>query len=276
MRRQWIVCILRYFDFWGFCTEFQTTKRYGEFYSLILVFHILLILFTGWTFILTLKKHTDDSLGNINNALKLGSMLFVYLLSVIESFVKRPQQRQFWIIFQKVQKKFHSNESFQLRKYFLKFAYFITTSMISTVYFLYYLHKHNLVTADGWYFFLTFDIVTKIYQNRVMYYLFSLELIKIELNIIIRLATKAVKFSRIRIKTVIYRRNCRIMNYDETVNEISKYYQLTRQMSENINHVFGWSNSVTILFAFGFILTELNTVYWRWYNEGEIIKMLGL
>lgn len=185
MQQKWIVFILRYFDFWGCCTEFAIAKRNEKCYLLIFVLHLILILIAGWSIVIFLERPTIDVLGHINDTIKLGSILFVCLLAVIESFCKRNIQQRFWWIFRTIQRKFHSNRLFGLKCYIMKFSLFTLSSIISTLY--YYLEVVALTKFD-WTLCLVYDLVTKIYQNRILCYLFYLELIQSEWNIMKQLS----------------------------------------------------------------------------------------
>lgn len=70
-------------------------------------------------------------------------------------------------------------------------------------------------------------------------------------------------------------KNCRILNHEDNLKRISEYYQLMRELRDELNLVFGYSNPLTILFSFGLIMTEVNWVYWRLYNKVDIMNMIG-
>lgn len=255
MQQKWIILILRYFDFWGCCTEFAITKRYEKCYLLIFVLHLILIFITAWSIVIILERPTNDVLGHINDTIKLGSILFVCLFAVIESFCKRNKQHHFWVIFQTIQQKFHSNRLFGLKWYSVKFSLFTLSSIISTLY------TFSIITFD-WNFWLVYNLVTKIYQNRILCYLFYVELIQSEWNTVKQLS-------------ITSKRNYSSINIKRNMTMICNYYHSIRELSEYLNVAFSWSNAVTILFSFGFILTELNWVYWKWYNGNEMNNMIG-
>lgn len=274
MQRKWIIFVLRFFDFWGCCTEFAVTKRFDECYSLIFVLHLVLMFITGWLIIVFLKRPTDDTLGHFNDTFKLGSILFVCILSVIESYFKRTKQQKFWHIFQIIQRKFHSNRSFPLNKYVFRLILYTFVSIISTLYFDSYLgvFTFSISFCNIW---ITYDLVTKVYQNRMWCYLFYLELIQSEWDKIMEIVERAAQTERIETYEINNKRSRTPLKCKRSLKQICEYYQLIRQLSECLNSAFAWSNAVAILFTFGFILTELNCVYWKWYNEYNFTNMLG-
>lgn len=280
MQRKWIVCISRYFDFWGFCMEFAVTKRYEECYLLILVLHIILMCATGWSILIFLKKPTDDTLGHANDIIKLGSILFVCILSLMESYFKRNRQKKFWHIFQKIENKCRPIQSLQLSSYLMKFGFVFVTSIMSTVYYyLKYMHFSYRSDSLAQITMCAFDLLTKIYLNRVLYYLLYLELIENEMNRINQFTKEITQKSRNKMQRRNNERNPQplrqLLRIEHRLRAICEYYQLTCELSDELNSVFGWSNVLTILFSFALILTELNWVYWKWYNLFKIVNMIG-
>lgn len=274
MQRKWIVLILRHFDFWGCCTEFAVTKRYDECYSLIFVLHIILMFITGWLIVVFLKRPTDDTLGQLNETFKFITYIFVCILSVLESYFKRRQQQKFWHIFQIIQRKFHTDRSFQLNSYALKLILYTFASITYSLCFYSYLGVFVMATSLPRIWF-AYDLVTKVYQNRVWCYLFYLELIQCEWNKIKEIVERAAQTEHIETYTINNRRSRAPLRCKRSLKQICEYYQLIRQLSECLNLAFAWSNAVAILSTFGFILTDLNFIYWKWYNEYKITNMLG-
>lgn len=274
MRPKWLVFILRYFDCWGFCTAFSTTQsRYDECYLVVFVLHIAMDFFAAWSIVAFLRRPTNDTLGYVNDAIKLGSILFVCFLSVTESYFKRNRQRRFWHIFQIIEQSYRTKQSFQLQSYLNKFAFFIIGSMISSFYVMYLSIRNGTIFMKFPHFWFTFETVTKLYRNRVLYYILYLELIQSELKIIEEMAKDAAQSDYCQVNDCIDagKSGGNLNN----LKRISEYYQLTRELAEELNAVFGCSNAATISFSFGLILTELNWVYWRWYNHFSLVYMIG-
>lgn len=135
MRQKWLLFILSYFDCWEIRTEFSTTqRRYDECYSVILVLHIAMDFFAALSIGTFLKRPTNDTFGYVNDVIKLESILFVCFLSVIESYFKRNRQCRFWHIFQMIEQSCRTKQLFQLQSYLKMVAFFITGSMISSLY----------------------------------------------------------------------------------------------------------------------------------------------
>lgn len=273
-----MIFILRYFDIWGFCTEFQTTKNSNKYYLVIFVIHILIDFIASWSIVTFLKRPTEDTLGHVNDVIKLGSILFVCILSITESYVKRNNQRTFWDIFQEIEQSYRSKQSFQLKSYLKKFAFFIIGSITSSLYLLLYSYYNSSIFTQYPIFWLNFEMVTKVYQNRVLYYLFYLELVENELRMIERIAEDAAQGSNLTMNNNNGNgKNGKIQTHEDNLKRICEYYQLTRKLSEELNLAFGWSNAATVLFSFGLILTDLNWVYWIWYEyKFKIMNLIGL
>lgn len=270
-QQKWIAFILRYFDFWGFCSEYQTTKKHNDCYLLILILHILLVFYTGCTIVVYLKQHAEDTLGHVNDVIKLGSILFVWFLSVVESYCKRNRQRYFWNIFQQI-KGGHCQSNERTNIYLWKFSFFIVTSIISIVYFTL---DHYSIFIDNWQFWIMYDIMTKMYQHRVLYYLLYLDLIENELNEIERMSKDCSDNNRSKVYGIAKKRNQRIKNDGYELKTIYEYYRKIRELINELNIVFGWSNAFTMPFSFALILTEINWVYWIWYNRDTSAQMIS-
>lgn len=64
---------------------------------------------------------------------------------------------------------------------------------MSSLYVLYLSFRNDIIFIENPHFWFTFEIVTKLYRNRVLYYILHLELIQSELEIIEEMAKDAVQ-----------------------------------------------------------------------------------
>lgn len=276
MQRKWMTRVTRYFDLWGHCTQFEATKRCEIVYVIILLVHILLTLINWWSIIVFLNKPTNDTLGHWNDEFKLKSFLLVCCVSVIESYVKRRRRKKFWMIFDQIERQFRSNQSLQLNNYLFIFRFSVIYSISANVYYtIQHIGTGLILDTESMVFWYGYVAMINIYQTGIWCYGFHLELVRHELKVIERLVRNAVKFNRSDYRRIIRKRNRRIMNHDDTLNRISQYYQMARELSDNINLILGWSNPLNILFSFGLILAEINWIYWKLYNQIEIIELIG-
>lgn len=111
----------------------------------------------------------------------------------------------------------------------------------------------------------------RLYKNRVLYYLFYLELIENELKTIEEMAECAAQSNF----SADENDGKEDDGNEKNLKSISEYYQLTRELCEELNAVFAWSNAASVSFLFSLILTEVNWVYWKWYNHFDIMYMIG-
>lgn len=138
----------------------------------------------------------------------------------------------------------------------------------------YGLFLERLISESGskyLYFWCSYIIIVLAYQTLSFYYLFYLEFIHHELCSIdfeIRqLLVDCNAKNWIKTKQFIKRFHCTRLKW------IRGYYGLIYNLSETMNSVFGWSNVVTLLLSFEFVLTEINWFYWKLLNKYELRVM---
>lgn len=134
---------------------------------------------------------------------------------------------------------------------------------------LFYLRYVILFAGPDYYHLWLSDIfLLSMYQHRIFYYLFYLDLLRNELKTIVNKVKKMVRSLKI---PKIYRKKKTFKKFEQNrLKWIREYYKLIYEMNECLNSVLGWSNLVTILFSFALILTDLNRYYWIWYNKEHI------
>lgn len=133
-----------------------------------------------------------------------------------------------------------------LRSYQIKFIEFFSICIIIQIIFTSYFTHY----VGNYYFFRIAYLVSQImYQYRVFFYLFYLDLVKFEL--------KTIKNELKSIATMT--RDDSMENFvANRLKKINTYCQMVFQLSECMNYIFGWSNFTTILYCFHLPLTDGN------------------
>lgn len=181
------------------------------------------------------------------------SALVTYWTIIIESYAQRKIQEQFWHIFKQIDTRFHRHKNLLMKSYFLKFFEFLVVfSIIQVALDNYFTMFHNHIVC----YLFAYVVLVKMYQFRVFYYLFYIEIINSELKVI----EKGIKFI-----SKISRSYCPWLSSDKypvnSVKCLREYFRLIYELSVCINSVFGLSQFATILCCFYFVLTDLNWAY---------------
>lgn len=260
MLAQWLFYILRYFDIYSFCTEYQTTKVYARFVQLIFIFHLATATLSSVLITRYINRPMSDNLGKVNDIVKFGGGLIVYWSSIFEMYANRAVQQRFWHRLNDIDRQCCSHRSFILPGYLVK-IFFLQTTMI----FIFSVNVQKLFYCDFefLYFFYSFIFIVFVFLNRAFYYLFYVELIKCELETI-KCEAKIMVSNHQHSSWKQYRSHC-CFEY-ERFKWIRVYYRCVYGISVHLNETFGWSNGKTILYAFQLTLTDVNWFYWKWYN----------
>lgn len=265
MYPKWMTILLRYFDCWGFCTEYSPSNSYKNFIRFSFVIHLILGFITNFIhFQQFMKPEIKDILGTINNVLKFSGYQIFYWFSTIEAFIKHGQQRQFWTFFRRIDKHFCSHRKFTLYNYLIKFGTFVLIFFITHLPF-----TLDMFIIHNFRFWFSYMLLVEVFQNRMFYYLFYLEICSHELKMIER-ETKQI--------SGIYRSNCNSKFKQFELNRlkwIRDYYLLIYELSSTVNSVFEWSSVVSIIFSFQIISFSINEIYWRWLNQQKIDTLIG-
>lgn len=273
MYPRWMQNLLLYFDFCGFCTQFRQGPNQQKIDFSILIVHVILATITTFFISLYLRRPVADTLGNLNDTLKFFVLVLGYWLSIFELYFKQKTQQQFWHLLRNIDRKFSSHQSFSFSKFLFKMRiYFAITT------FAYFVYLHRLISNSGdrfLDFWFSYIFVVLAYQNRSFYYLFFLEIIKYELNLIYRELGEILcerqngKFKDVWKKKCFIKKFCRIR-----FKWIREFYQSIYDMNGTINTVFGWSNVAVILLSFHLVLADINWFYWKLLNKYQF-NILG-
>lgn len=263
MFSKWIYSLLKFFDICGFFTEIQqsqnSSKRFGSIKVFILhIFWALGALIIVITFSIKTRVLGDVLPYKVNTTLQNTCGVLIYCVIIIESFFQRKIQQKFWNIYkyihtdqQQQQHNKFSHRTLHLKVYLIKLLSYFSASIPVDVYLMCYFF--NFVESHFFYS-LAYMFFVVIYQTRIFYYVFYLELIKYEL--------KAIKNPLKSVALVNdLKGNLIRLDAPSQMKTIYKHYSQICELNDCINQIFGLSNFVTILYCFELALTDANWAY---------------
>lgn len=264
MYPRWMCNLLFQFNLWGFCTEFKNSPRQTNFNRIIFCLHFILCTIFTFFLIAYLRRPIQNVLGIVDDGIKFSVMLLVYWTTIIESYLSRKTQKQFWDIIEKIDQQFCSHRQIYFKVYIIKMAIYFTCLL------LYLLNNFQQILPDSdlyyfWVFYTSFHVF---YNVRLFYYLFLLEFIKYELTIIDKEVGEILNSIE----------KCRLQSAKEflkkfhrnRINWIQKYYAMSFDLCGIVNSVFGWSNVAAVLLPILLVLTDVNMFYWKVLNLFEV------
>lgn len=276
MFSKWIFFLLKSFDICGFYTEVTHLQNPSKRACQIFLLHAF------WAFaiiimVVMFSMHTSGVLPYMVNVNLQNTCGAVDSVIIIESFTQRKVQQQFWQIYQCI----YFDKPHQ-KPYFGAFLIKLMTFFTAITPIAFYLVYNSLsveTVVYFWYCFAYFFLFI-VYQVRIFYYLFYLELIKYEL-IAIRNALKDVAFVsgfKRNSSPIAHHTNERLRESNQ-IKAVYKHYSQICELNDCINQIFGWSNFVTILYCFGLPLTDANwayTSFGQWSMEYTIGKLFNV
>lgn len=227
--------------------------------------HLILVISCILAVVYSPSKMYNDTLGETNDTAKYMMILIVYCTIIIESNARCEIKKKLWIAFRKIDEQYCNHRNFKMQNYSWKFAEYFSAVSIS-----YFLYLRGLLKFAGGaflYFWFPHVFLMLLYQHRAFYYLFYLDLIENELRTIER----ELKMTIYAINDRRDHRNSLSMKFERgRLKWIREYYELVYEISDCMNSVFGWSNLATISFSCLVLTTDINWLYWKWYNESYI------
>lgn len=265
MYPKWMKYTLCYFDLWGFYTEFNSTPFYQKLKKLFVI-HMILGVAAEILFLMYTEEREKNILGTLNDAVKLQGFQIFYWVTIFESFTKRKKQQEFWTILQEIDRKHRSHRALRLNRYIFYSifgAFMISLSHAAVIY------ECFTFRAKYAHFWILYIIIIVMFQNRIFYCLFYIEIIESELRTIYRDLEE--------MKSIISAGELLRMKFERNrLKWIREYNSLIYDLCHKVNSVMGWSNTVTTIFSFVLLLTDINWIYWKWYNEFTLIRLSGL
>lgn len=231
--------VLAIFDFFGFYT-----KPPSCIYKIILlnIFHLVFFGCFAYCCILYLEfESIRRQLEKLNLTVQICGALCTYALILIASIFNRDPQREFWNIYNKIQRGFGDRKHFFWRSFVIKFIEhnIVTTSFIAfLLYKTYNFYRMTLLAAV--------EILVKISQFRMFHYIFYVDIIRMNLSIV---QVEAIRAS-ILIGTV-----------KESTIAVREIYMMIFEMGNKLIEIFGFSHLATVLYCFYCPIVDLNWAF---------------
>lgn len=253
--------LLKSYDYWGYYTEFASTNKNRHSFFVIFSLHVIAALcFTIFIGQVVLKSIIHTHLASrINDWFQLFCLVVVYWTIIIESFLKRNVQKQFWKIFGEINERYYQHVSLRLNIYFAKCLEFhIIVTVIQIILSAYFVCYHG---SFPYYLFSLFFLV-KMPQHRIFYYLLYVELIKFELKIVEAEVKQMADMSRNMCYFLFGKLKISFKKFQRhRFKWIRDYYSSIYELNVKLNDVFAWSQFLTVLCCFFVLLTESNWAY---------------
>lgn len=259
MLPQQIVYILNFFDTFGYYSESSALAKHSKLQFLVFIVQILLATdFTLYQFRLAIELcKILGPLQTFNEMLQYTVGLCTYWLIIFDSFFYRRKHRNFWKVLQQVDAYF-CKQFVSFRGFLCKLVEFFLVSII--LYTLTYIFN-AIPQIDGVFIYLALIIIC---QLRIFYYIFCLEIVNWQLQMIQN--EIGIMKQRSSHTVAAVSRNNSVLRTHKT-NDLmhltwaNKYYGCVIEMTDLLNIIFSWSQFASILFIFYSLLTDLNWCY---------------
>lgn len=280
MFSKWIRFLLKCFDWCGFHPETtnspQPRKKKLNIFVIHCLWAMLLTIFTA-AFLMQPILLNESLPYVVNIMIQTVNGIVTHWVIIVESFAERKTQRKFWQIYEHIKHRHKRCKTPLPRLYAVNFMQFIAVTTFIQVFFLSYYLSY---VGNKWYFRIAYLFSQIMYQYRIFYYLFYLELVKFELKTIKRELKDIAELSNFHGSLVWnanrhYKRRTRDAWCDSTVTSVNEinlkrinaYCQLAYELSGCINQTFGWSNFATVLYSFHLPLTDGNWALWELHER---------
>lgn len=238
--------LLKCFDVLGFWTEYCKERMWVHITYIACCFHIVLVsISTFFVMYLTINPGDFPEWFYINELVKHYSASVAYWTILIESYMQRTKQQRFWKIYSKIN-DYSRVDELPIRSYWLKFfKHFLENGLIEIILTGYFFRKNIIFIG-----FVTMHIILlELYQCRLFYYLFHLEIIKVQIKHLARDVRNLWKVNQNNY--ACFKKSLNTDNFDlDEIREIRTRFHLIFEAFQNIDAVFAWSNLFTILYAF--------------------------
>lgn len=257
MLQKQIVCILTFFDMFGYDTGFSPISTGRKSKLFILFVNILFAtLFTLYEFCFIIELlNLVGILDTINELIQYSAALCTYWLIILDSILYRREHKTFWNNLERINGSFCS-QCLSLQNYLW---YSIECILISTI--LYMCVYATNVFPSTMFSNFVFLILILVWQIRLFYYILCLEIVYHQLK------TISNEISIIKsVFNVAGEGNCvHTSKMDscefEGIRRIQEYYYCVNTMMDILNVIFSWSQPAVILFCLYSVVTDLNWLY---------------
>lgn len=233
---------LKYFSLWGFhCVP--SIRIGGQMASFtILTFHLVLSVWFSVNFIRVFDQliRLLEPLDAINIFLYHMSAVSTYWLIFYDSIAKMKFEREFWHIFTDIYMKYHFKMIMKWK--FLGTIIVLLVGHISCYAYALFVDNTSRETANVLHFLFQLMI-----DSRVIFYIFHVEIIACQLR---------------KVSLEILKMRCESeFNAVKNMKRIRILIQLTFEMKDLVNMIFGWSQLALVFLSFESTLTLMNIVY---------------
>lgn len=245
---------LIFFDVFGFNSgASKLSKCRGIFYCIEFV-HILIATFftlTKFKFLIGLYS-LNGAIPTVNELLQYSAGLYPYWLIIVDSICGQSSHKQFWKLFQQIDRQFCSQSNLCFRIYLVKMIeFFAATTLISAI------GMMDLIKKCIVY---SYIFLAKFSNIRIFYYLFCLKMINFQLKHI------EEELENMHKSNVA---DCQRLKW------IREYVSLVHEMTYHLNNTFGWSNAAVILCCFYYVLVGLNWIIIMRFSMNNFICEFG-
>lgn len=259
MRSQYFEKLLLFFNFCGYYTQLKRSTFRTKCNLLIFFVHIIYASATTYAICIDLNKSGNDKLGKSNDVLKFLILILHNWLSIFESYFKQNVQINFWDCVKKIHRKLSVHQDSMLHNFMMQFTIYFGIQIFANATFLkHMLFKNGFKYVYFWWAYASLTIISTI---RSFYYLFHLELVKYELNVIdfeIKRRKKSLFIKRL---------------YQNRFKWVRQFHELIFEMRNTINTLFAWSSPITIILPFHLILVDLNWFYMKILSKYQFNRL---
>lgn len=236
-----IVYFLNFFDILTFNSGSSVLSNHNGIVLFIRFFHILVaVIFTiaEFKFLFTDIYVMNGIFSTANESLQYFTALYTYWLIILESIYHASSHKQFWNGLRQIDEKFYNQSRLSFRIYLMQIIEFFAVTISHMIFGMIDLLQNNIIFS--------YLVLARVYQIRVFYYVFCLEVVHFQL--------KSIEEE---------------LNEWETSNDIQlnrlkwlrEYISCVHEMTCHLNLVFGWSNVAAILCCFYYILAAMNWIF---------------
>lgn len=263
----WMKTLLLYFDLWGFCTQFKISKRQCVFNRVFLTIHLILVSMATATMVIFLTRPIDDSLGSLNDVLKVNSKIVIYWLSLLELNFKHRMQKEFWSILGEFNTHLRHKTQFNFRAFIFKMIVYFILLMLFYLNYIFGIITSKINEMILYFMWISYFVIATYHKNHLFYYLLHLEFVIFELKVVCNELDEMVNCTY----NAKNSRNAQLNQLPgNQLKWTRKCYESTYVLCNAINAVFGWSNATVIPLSFLLLLTDINWIYWKIFNRYRI------
>lgn len=255
---------LLFFDLFGFDSGSSRLYRYQTLCHLVKLVHIVtVVLLTSFTFSYFIDFYAlYGIITAISQFLLYFSTLCTYWLILMDSFLHRRSHKHFWDTIQLINEHNSSQTRYALQTFTAKSIWFFVMSILLTA-LVFQMHNfgHFLINIAHF-------ILIRILQIRIFYYLFCVEIVHFQFQLIENELKKDATESNESNGSNGH--NCYSHQLSHTSHSCFELKRLkcareclhcVYEMKRNVNKIFGWSHLAGIFSCFYLLICDLSWLY---------------